>query len=338
MSALSLIVQPRVVHAQGKIDILLPRDVPFPAAPIIVVNASNFPDSSSRRKIRLRLGLDFGMGLVLYDSTKAGDDKPSFSMIKLLPENRDIYVEASVLDASGNSMGGTVTQFAGHTGPRLEIVSPTGASGVVLSTRRPTFRWRSAKVSAPPGPWVYELSITETATQVTRSTPGITDTVFTYPVDLDASTSYRWKLVARLPAGLAVDSVVALGSSTFTIQASDAVVKTLLYQNFPNPFPAASSQTTCFWFDLKNRAHVELTVHDLRGHRVRTIIPGELSSELDPGRYGRASEVNGTGCDPRLRWDGTADDGRVVPAGVYLLRFTVDGVSETMKKVLFLGR
>jgi len=116
------------------------------------------------------------------------------------------------------------------------------------------------------------------------------------------------------------------------------VVKTLLYQNFPNPFPSPSSQSTCFWFDLKSHANVELTVHDIRGHRVRTMIPGVLPGVLEAGRYGRGNEFDGTGCDPKLQWDGTADDGRTVPPGVYLLRFKADGQTETMKKILFLGR
>ena len=68
------------------------------------------------------------------------------------------------------------------------------------------------------------------------------------------------------------------------------------------------------------------------------MIPGALPGQLEPGRYGRASELDGTGCDPKLQWDGTADDGRVVPAGVYLLRFKADGQAETMKKILFRGR
>ncbi|MEO8334052.1 MAG: hypothetical protein ABI664_03715 [bacterium] len=335
LSALSLVAAPRMARAQGQVAIELPRDVPFPAAAAIVVRTFNFPDSSSRRQVRLRLALDLSFGLVLYDSTKGGD-APTFTMIKLLPENRDIFAEATVQDLSGRAII-TVTQFAGHTGPRLELLSPNTPGGVTFLTRRPTFRWRSAKVTSPPGPWVYDLFVTETATQVTRSTPGITDTVFTYPIDLEASTSYRWQIVARLENGLPIDSAVASGVSTFTIQPSDAVVKTLLYQNFPNPFPAPSSASTCFWFDLKTRGKVELSIHDLRGHRVRTIIPGALSSELDPGRYGRASDLNGTGCDPRLQWDGTADDGRTVPPGVYLLRFKADGVAETMKKILFLG-
>jgi hypothetical protein len=336
LGALSLVAVPRSARAQGQVAIEPPPDVPLPAAPAIVVRTFNFPDSSSRRQIRLRLALDLSFGLVLYDSTKGGD-APTFTMLKLLPENRDIYAQAIVQDLNGNAII-TLTQLIGHTGPRLELLDPNRLGGASLQTRRPTFRWRSAKVTGPPGPWTYDLFITETATQVTRSTPDISDTVFTYPIDLEASTSYRWKIIAKLENGLPLDSAVATSVSTFTIEPSDAVVKTLLYQNFPNPFPAPSSQSTCFWFDLKTRGKVELTVLDIRGHRVRTMIPGALQSELDPGRYGRSSGLPSGGCDPALQWDGTADDGRIVPAGVYLLRFTADGHPETMKKILFLGR
>ncbi len=334
LTALSLVAAPRIARAQGA-TIDVPRDVPFPAAPLITVRATGFAGPASSRMIRLRLALDNSFGLVLYDSTKAGD-VATFSMIKLLPENRDIFVEAFVMDANGIAIL-RVFQLAGHTGPHLQLISPSALSGVTFLTRRPTFRWRSATVTTPPGPWLYELSITETATLVTRTFNVATDTIFTVPVDLEASTPYRWKVIARLFNGLAIDSAVAVGNSTFTIQPSDAVVKTLLYQNFPNPFPAPSSQATCFWFDLKTGGKVELTIHDLRGHRVRTLIPGQLPRELAAGRYGRASELDGTGCDPRLQWDGTADDGRVAPAGVYLLRFKADGVAESMKKILFVG-
>ncbi|MDB4891190.1 MAG: hypothetical protein JWL61_3045 [Gemmatimonadetes bacterium] len=336
LTALSVVAAPRIARAQGTATIDVPRDVPFPAAPLITVRASGFPGPPSARMIRLRLALDELFGLVLYDSTKAGD-VATFSMIKLLPENRDIFVEAFVLDTNGIPIH-RVFQLAGHTGPHLQLISPSALSGVTFLNRRPTFRWRSAVVTTPPGPWLYELSIIETATLVTRTFNVATDTVFTVPVDLEASTPYRWKVIARLFNGLAIDSAVAVGNSTFTIQPSDAVVKTLLYQNFPNPFPAPSSQSTCFWFDLKTSGKVELTIHDLRGHRVRTMIPGQLPGDLVAGRYGRASELDGTGCDPRLQWDGTADDGRVVPPGVYLLRFKADGVAETMKKILFRGQ
>jgi hypothetical protein len=336
LGVLSCVALPRTVRAQSEVRIELPPDNPFPAAPQIFVRAVNFDASTAPRRARLRLALDQNFGLVVYDSTIIGDE-PRFGTIRLLPENRDIYAEATVIDRNGIAVG-TARTFAGHTGPRLRLVSPAGRSGVVFLTRRPTFSWSSAPVSLPPGPWVYELFVTEVRSQVTRSLLGIMDSVFTYPEDLDANTQYRWQVVARLPNGLPVDSALAIGPSTFTIEPTDAVVKTLLYQNFPNPFPAPSSATTCFWFDLRISARVELTILDLRGHRVKTMIPGALPSQLNPGRYGRLHDLSSSGCDPSLAWDGTADNGRVVPAGVYLLRFKAEGEAETVKKILFLGR
>jgi hypothetical protein len=336
LAGLMLGALPLAARAQGELLIDLPTVTPFPAAPEILVRAVFFPVTSFPRTIRLRLALDANFGRVVYDSTQAGDE-PRFTTTKLLPENQDIYAEATVFDKNGISIHQTTTH-AGRTGPRLQLVSPNGSSGVVFLSRRPTFKWRSGQVTLPPGPWVYELFITEVASQVTRSQTGITDSVYTYPEDLDANTSYRWKVVARLPNGLPVDSAFAIAPSTFSIEPTGAVPKTLLYQNFPNPFPAASSPTTCFWFDLKNSAQVELTILDLRGHRVKTMIPGRLPSQLDAGRYGRLHELTSSGCDPSLAWDGTADDGRTVPPGVYLVRLKVAGESESMKKILFLGR
>ena len=84
----------------------------------------------------LRLALDLSFGLVLYDSTKGGD-APSFTMLKLLPENRDIYAEATVQDLNGNPII-TLRQLAGHTGPRLELLDPNKLGGASLQTRRPT--------------------------------------------------------------------------------------------------------------------------------------------------------------------------------------------------------
>ena len=317
---------------QGTIRIDLPLNAPFPAAPEIVVHADGFDFSSLPRSVRLRLSLDIGFGLVVFDSTAAGDD-PRFVPRKILPENRDIYAEATVFDGTGRSISSVIT-FAGRTGPHLTLVSP---KGVNVRSRTPTFSWRSAAVRSPPGPWVYELFVTNVATQVTRSRAGITDTVFVWLDSLDAQTSYRWRVIARLPNGVAGDTTIANSSSSFVVSPTGAATATLLYQNFPNPFPAASSRTTCIWFDLHSAATVELSVHDPRGHKVKTIIPGALPSQLAAGRYGRLLDVDDSGCDPRLSWDGTADDGRTVPAGLYLIRMRTDA-GIMIKKVLFLGR
>lgn len=112
---------------------------------------------------------------------------------------------------------------------------------------------------------------------------------------------------------------------------------TLLYQNFPNPFPTAQSRSTCIWFDLSRTTSVDLSIHDVRGNLVRRLLPTPTSPQLfAPGRYGRATPTAESGCDPSLTWDGRADDGSVAPRGVYLIRLRAGSV-QSIKKAVFQG-
>ena len=137
----------------------------------------------------------------------------------------------------------------------------------------------------------------------------------------------RWSaavgLAAAMLAGAALDAAA---------QAA-APPATLLYQNFPNPFPTATSATTCVWFDLAEAGPAALDVYDLRGNRVRRIFPAPGGdAHLAAGRYGRGA--GGSGCDGRFTWDGAGEDGRRVPSGVYLLRLHARG-AEQVRKILF---
>ena len=112
---------------------------------------------------------------------------------------------------------------------------------------------------------------------------------------------------------------------------------TLLYQNFPNPFPALGQDATCLSFDLAAATEVYLDILDLRGTTVRRLVPGPgWDPVLTPGRYGR-SDTGGAPCDPRLLWDGRADNGRDVPAGVYLFKLRASGVTQ-FRRIVFRGR
>lgn len=332
----SLLVASAPLHAQEELRIEQPPGKFLPAAPLVIVRAIGFPAGLPFRVIRLRLSLNAEFQLIIYDSSKVGD-AVGFSTVRLLPEKREIFAEASLIDATGRILMTSVRSL-GQTGPRLELVAPDGQTAVTVTSRQPQFVWRSAATTVPPGPWIYELRVTNVARGEVDARTGILDTAFTYPDTLQSNTSYRWKVIARLANGFGSDSAVASSASSFVVFPTNAAIATLLYQNFPNPFPATSSQTTCFWFDLRISSHVELTILDLRGHLVKTMIPGTLPTQLDPGRYGRLNALNSSGCDPALSWDGTANNGRVVPAGVYLLRFKADGEAETVKKILFLGR
>ena len=83
-----------------------------------------------------------------------------------------------------------------------------------------------------------------------------------------------------------------------------------LAPNYPNPFSAA----TTLQFQVKDAARATLTVHDVAGRRVRTLWDRETSA----GTY-------------FLVWDGRADDGGQVPAGVYFATLAAGGARSSQR-------
>jgi len=86
-----------------------------------------------------------------------------------------------------------------------------------------------------------------------------------------------------------------------------------LSQNYPNPF----NPTTFIEFELPRSSHVRLTVYNLLGEEVRTL----LDEEVSMGRK-------------RVMWDGIDTGGDPVPSGVYLYRIEAGSFSEAKKMML----
>ena len=83
--------------------------------------------------------------------------------------------------------------------------------------------------------------------------------------------------------------------------------------NFPNPF----NPETMIPYSLPGRMQVELTIYDVRGARVRTLVDQVL-----PG-------------GPHLtRWDGRNEAGAEVASGVYLYRLALPGAERTGRMAL----
>ena len=301
------------------------------ATPTFVVTAQGASAADPVVAVSVQLSRRIDFAEVLYEESAPGS-AAEITVDRVLPEATPVFWRASAQLSSG------AEAFSQPTGPRVtarwvELIFPGPAGSIVQSTR-PTFVWRAAQVATPPGPWFYDLAIIDPSNRVIE-VRSLTDTTFTPLTELEANTSYRWSVTARLSTGEArrVES-----GATFVIVSPTEPLSTLLYQNFPNPFPNAQTHATCIWLDVRALTPVFLEVYDLRGNLVRHILPGERSSSFLPaGRYGRAAPGSGTSCDERFSWDGTTDGGTVVPPGVYLLRLRADGTNQ-VRKIVFRGR
>jgi hypothetical protein len=88
---------------------------------------------------------------------------------------------------------------------------------------------------------------------------------------------------------------------------------TRLHGCLPNPFAKGTSVN----YELAQYGSVELTVHDVSGRLVR---------RLEGGLRQRGFHA--------VRWDGSDGSGRVVPAGVYFVRFSAGSKVSTGRLTL----
>ncbi len=86
-----------------------------------------------------------------------------------------------------------------------------------------------------------------------------------------------------------------------------------LEQNYPNPF----NPSTTISFALNQREQVELTIFDLMGRKVRSLVTGTL-----PGGH------------HRIVWNGRNSHQKLVPSGVYFYRLETEQASQTRKMLL----
>jgi choice-of-anchor B domain-containing protein len=86
-----------------------------------------------------------------------------------------------------------------------------------------------------------------------------------------------------------------------------------LDQNYPNPF----NPSTTFEFEVPVASHVRLTVYNLLGQAVKTL----LDDPVEPGTH-------------RAKWDGRNESGQSVVSGVYFYRMEAGDFVGTRKMVL----
>ena len=138
--------------------------------------------------------------------------------------------------------------------------------------------------------------------QFVDANPPLVDVVFYYlkQIDLDGSSS-RSTVLEVLVSPTAVPGLVVPTANA-------------LRQNFPNPF----NPETTISFELANEAQVSLTIYDLTGQQLRTLVSGEA---LAAGAYQR-------------QWDGRNSAGSQVASGVYFFVLKAGTYTSNRKMIL----
>jgi hypothetical protein len=321
-----------IVYARG-VQVVSPGDTNLTTiTPLFSWQIPGLPPFAEPMTYRLRVAGDPTFAVLLLDTTVA---EPEVQIDSPLPPGQVFTLEITAV-----SVDSAVFVHAANTmyvAPEwLTLVSLNTPAGMTIRSRRPTFQWTSPDVASPPGPFTYDLAILRVDNDVAVfEATDLTETMYAPTEDLDLNTPYRWRVVARLGS----DSVVVDSEGSFVIVDESLPTATLLFQNFPNPFPdlAAGVTSTCIWFDLAEDDEVTLDILDMRGHIVRNLVPTTVFPRTLPaGRYGRGQSGSTGRCDPRLEWDGTAANGSYVPRGIYPVRFkTAKGTF--FKRIVFLG-
>jgi flagellar hook assembly protein FlgD len=86
-----------------------------------------------------------------------------------------------------------------------------------------------------------------------------------------------------------------------------------LHQNYPNPF----NPTTQIRYDLPENSYVSITIYDLMGKRVKTLV----NSKQDAGYRS-------------IHWNATNEFGQPVSAGMYIYTIQAGEFRKTRKMVL----
>jgi hypothetical protein len=300
--------------------------------PLFAWQIPGLPPFAEPMTYRLRIAEDTTFGTTLLDTTLADTE---VQLELPLPPGQKFIIEITAVTADSASL--IHLERSTFVVPEwITLTTLSAPAGTTIRSRRPTFQWTSPEVMSPPGPFTYDMAVLRVDNGIaTIEATDLTETSFVPTSDLDLNTPYTWRVIARLGS----DSVSLESEGSFVIVDESLPTATILFQNFPNPFPddAVGETSTCIWFDLADDDEATLDILDIRGHIVRNLVPAHTFPTTVPaGRYGRGQFGNTGRCDPRLEWDGTATDGSVMPRGIYPVRLkTAKGTF--FKRIVFMG-
>ncbi|MGA7160847.1 MAG: endo-1,4-beta-xylanase [Bacteroidota bacterium] len=193
----------------------------------------------------------------------------------------------------------------GPTPPSPVLISPPNTVNV---PRLPTYTWHPALYAASYELQValdydFQLVVFDTTTADTTATPSAV---------LDDTLGFYWRVCGIDSAGAGQFSAVSFFKTGTLLDVKEANAypkKFTLFQNYPNPF----NPTTVISYQIADNSFVTLSVYDIIGREVKTLVNGPKSA----GSY-------------EIQFDGST-----LPSGVYYYRLQA-GEFTSVKKFLLL--
>jgi hypothetical protein len=144
----------------------------------------------------------------------------------------------------------------------------------------------------------------------------------TYPGDDDPKWSGTWSnypffASRNIPvSGMEEGLFIVRFSASQNVETEDEISIPIGYslgQNYPNPF----NPSTEFEYSIPVKSRVNITIHDLHGRRVQSLVSGFENA----GRH-------------TIRWNGEDENGFPASAGVYFYRIETPAFSQSKKMIL----
>lgn len=145
---------------------------------------------------------------------------------------------------------------------------------------------------------------------------------------IDSSSNFppsnTWKWAGFIPPGQPFDVPIWAGikcwvlknpapSGVDDVTGNELPTKFDLRQNYPNPF----NPSTKIEFDIPTKSHVKLTVYNVLGQEVNTLV----NEEMTPG-------------NKVVTWDGNSQNGTKVSSGMYFYKIEAESFVSTKKMLL----
>ncbi len=213
-------------------------------------------------------------------------------------------------DPAGNEATGALALAIAPVNDPPERALPRRPLGTPVQPGPVEFHWQAA--ADVDGDLVaYILRFFSAQGDTAVATDATSQTLDLQPFATIEQTVARWRVDTT--DGLLLRPGTTVELELGRLPSTEQPIRFALHPNYPNPFNPA----TTIAYDLPVAADVALVIYGGAGRVVRVLHQDYAA----PGEY-------------RVEWDGTDAEGALLPSGIYFVRITAEGFSESRKIVL----